>query len=1441
MTTLSELRSSLLAAVQTDQLALTPALATDPSLATFISLLPSGQLLITQPVIAPDDPTTTLTVTGNVALDWPVPGTNGELVHVQHVLITYTQATTITATLTANGVLAIDQSLQLALDGTFNPASLQIDWQQAANANSVVALATLANVVSGGQLTPFLPLLDQFQSGPLSTTNLSLGPNLAVPTIFTITSDLNTTWTIIEGWVAITGVGITLQTSTVLDPRLGWVYQLQGNIHGTLVLDQPYRIEIGLLGQENWQLLVVPNNGNLVPSLDTMAGIVGGSSLQASIQSGLNALGLSEVSIDQVSVQFNPYALRLRTVAMLGHITIQGLRFNLQVFLPDFGFFGQLDSSTPIDLAALITLYFGNPASFPALAISKLKVSTVPSQGYYDFFMEIDTDWTMYIGTVALGLRGIALQITQKTDSVTGFGETLLIFADAPFDVSVDYEDGAWVFTGRTLDATDSNSLLYIDDASIKPMQIGHLISAIVESFSGAPSTIPQPIAELTLEKIYIRFASDTYDFNFACEAKFPINNQELDITVTIDVLHTQQGYTTKFGGTLKIGSLIFTLQFASDPNSNLFIATYSHTSDQASISVKELLGFVSTDVAAYIPESLTIDLKDVLFAYQQDTQTRFAFGFDLAASLNLSDLPLVGKAFPSNQTLAVQDLQVLIASLDFPATVVSQLNTVLATQHILALPSPLVEGITVSALIDFGTSTQALSMPLAGDSSTVTPPTPPTSTTSVVTSNASAKWFDVKKGFGPVYFERIGVQYQDSTLWFLLDASLTAAGLTLTVEGLGFGSPLNVFSPSFRIQGLGLDYRNAVVEIGGAFVHTTVSNQGKTYDEYDGMATLRVKQFSLGAIGSYAYLDDHPSLFVYAVLDFPLGGPAFFFVTGLSAGFGYNRSLIVPPIEQIASFPLVAEAISGPPSTVNSDPQQTIQTELALLRQYIPPSIGEMFLTAGIRFNSFRLIDSFALLTVSFGQHFEVDLLGLSTAIIPTPDLASTISPLAEIQMALVASFIPDQGFLGVRAQLTSASYLLSRSCHLTGGFAFYAWFAKEHAGDFVLTLGGYHPSFTIPPHYPQVPRLGFNWQIDSSLILKGGMYFALTGSLLMAGGSLQATWQSGNLKAWFNAAADFLLGWKPYHYDARLSVDIGVSYTFHLFGTHHITADVGADLHIWGPDFSGTARIDLDIISFDISFGAAAAKTPKPIDWTSFNSSFLPDPTAVCGVAVGSGLVQTPQGDPTCDWVINPSSFLLTTNSLIPTTSASFGQTAVNFGSSYALNVGVAPMAVAPSSLTSHQIIQITHNGVSFEHDFALTPIAKGMPNALWGTEFQPNLKSAPILPNAIAGFEIRPQQPPAPGSTSAINQSYLEYNTQTVADGFAWQADRPFVAQTADDAQRRTTISTTLNAQEPSATRESLLAAFGLDCPINLQASLAQSYVIAPQVGSYADENL
>ena len=159
---------------------------------------------------------------------------------------------------------------------------------------------------------------------------------------------------------------------------------------------------------------------------------------------------------------------------------------------------------------------------------------------------------------------------------------------------------------------------------------------------------------------------------------------------------------------------------------------------------------------------------------------------------------------------------------------------------------------------------------------------------------------------------------------------------------------------------------------------------------------------------------------------------------------------------------------------------------------------LGEFWFAAGISFTSFALVDGIAVVSVKIGDGLEIAILGLARMALPRPEFA-----LVSIELALLARFSTSEGVLWIQAQLTDNSWLLNQSVRLTGGFAFVTWFKGPNSGQFVLTLGGYHPHFHRDG-YPNVPRLGFNWSIGDAIVVKGENYFALTSEAVMGGGKL-------------------------------------------------------------------------------------------------------------------------------------------------------------------------------------------------------------------------------------------------------------------------------------------------------------------------------------------------
>ena len=443
----------------------------------------------------------------------------------------------------------------------------------------------------------------------------------------------------------------------------------------------------------------------------------------------------------------------------------------------------------------------------------------------------------------------------------------------------------------------------------------------------------------------------------------------------------------------------------------------------------------------------------------------------------------------------------------------------------------------------------------------------------------------------------KIGLGLDGNYVAVLLDASLKISPLTISLNEAGIGISLcNPIGVKFYLSGFGVSFKNDVLSIGGNF--SIKETKDKT--EYLGSLMIGFKDIGLTAIGKYTKKKDEltdketASLCICFSLLAPIGGIPAFFVKGIAGGFGYNERLILPPIEKVADYFLVQAAMGG----FKGDP-------LADLDQHVVEENNQYFLTAGLKFSSFEIVNGSLLLTASFGNDLELGLLGMADISVP-PNVAT--SPIAFAQLALKVAVRPSEGVFSAEAQLTNESYILSKKCKLTGGFAAYVWFGEnEHSGDFVISLGGYHPSFNRPEHYPRVPRLGLNWQVDEHISIIGEIYFALTPSNLMAGGKLSATYTQGDLKAWFIAYADILMKWKPFAYDITVGASVGASYTIKLIWRKTVSIELSANLHLWGPEVNGTVKVTWYIISFTISFSEGSANNNKMLSWEEFIHSFI------------------------------------------------------------------------------------------------------------------------------------------------------------------------------------------------------------------------------------------
>lgn len=724
-------------------------------------------------------------------------------------------------------------------------------------------------------------------------------------------------------------------------------------------------------------------------------------------------------------------------------------------------------------------------------------------------------------------------------------------------------------------------------------------LKTVAEVFArsfGVPE-VSLPIPEILLKHAFVSFSTSEKDgkpFQLSAfvdvrqtDGQEDIAEKLLNIGAQIQVESALRDGVRTYGGSLegavKIAGQFFSVSYKfGRENGSRISAGWKSDAEELSL-VKLLDEFQVADIPELVRE-ISIGVNEVSASYDivkkelsltlvsrghgqfsayiwKDAQDRFQYALELTCieALELTKLPVVGKDFKLLDTVRITGVGLTAAS---------------------AVHGTIQAGAAIRGAVEAGGSR----FPFALETEEHTKKHVADTDADAGEAAGLCKWFPVNKNLGIFSFRRIGVTYRKGAVGFLLDASLSASPIGIELLGIGLGFALeNPADVRFFLSGMGISYTSRALVINGEFTENGEAG-------YDGALLVKMAGISLYAVGSY----QAKSLFAYALLTGQIGGPPAFTVTGIAGGFGYNRSLKLPAVEDVGQFPMVRAAVGRLDKT----------SMIAELRKHITVSCGTNFLAAGVKFNSFRMIDSFVLCTVSFGGRLEIGVLGLSEISVPAD---AKTAPIAYAQLALKAVCVPDEGVVSVMAELTRESYILSKACRITGGFAFNLWFGGSHKGDFVITLGGYHPAYRKPAHYPAVPRLGFRWCVTPQLTFSGELYFALTPRCLMAGGAVNAVYQSGDLRAWFSARVDFLLGWKPFYYDASLYIGLGASYRlFLLFGYVTVSAELSADLHIWGPDFSGEARITWFIISFTIRFGNAK-KEKKYIGWDEFAESFL------------------------------------------------------------------------------------------------------------------------------------------------------------------------------------------------------------------------------------------
>ena len=429
-----------------------------------------------------------------------------------------------------------------------------------------------------------------------------------------------------------------------------------------------------------------------------------------------------------------------------------------------------------------------------------------------------------------------------------------------------------------------------------------------------------------------------------------------------------------------------------------------------------------------------------------------------------------------------------------------------------------------------------------------------------------------IQKTIGPLDVVALMIELREDSLGIGIDLSFQLSVIKVTVYELGlrfhFKPPEGTLPVEVFLHGLGLSFDGGGIKLAGMFAEVAKANGPPDY--VGGAVVSIVNLFQLSAIGAYTEVDGEASLFLFASLVAPLGGPPYCFITGIAGGFGFNRSL--PPPGLLTDHPFI-KVMRGEIPMGSGD-----AASLATISGLFAAQKGTYWIAGGIQFTSFGLIQGKVIVAVQFGNKFSFNLLGLA---------AFGISPVAYFELGIEIT-ADEEKFL-LKAGLSKNSYIIHPDIFsLQGDFGLGIWYASPHKGDFILSIGGYHPYFAVPSHYPELSRVGVKCTIFGFVRLSVEAFFALTPQALMAGVAVSLSAEFAGIGAGLDVYIDVFITWDPFYLIARM----GVIVWFEFMGRH----EIGVELRIWTPDFGGHATIDLMLVSFEVDFGAGEAAPPPP-----------------------------------------------------------------------------------------------------------------------------------------------------------------------------------------------------------------------------------------------------
>jgi hypothetical protein len=491
-----------------------------------------------------------------------------------------------------------------------------------------------------------------------------------------------------------------------------------------------------------------------------------------------------------------------------------------------------------------------------------------------------------------------------------------------------------------------------------------------------------------------------------------------------------------------------------------------------------------------------------------------------------------------------------------------------------------------------------------------------------------------VEKSVGPITVDSLHIALSggDGTAAFLfaVTGGVSQPPLDIVVLDVGLELELGPGVDGGLIDGLGVSARFKPPDGAGVTLDLAPAASGGGFagyfpdtGRYVGDAAFEFVEVGLSAVivvDTKLPGDPGWALFASVAATFPGLPLGFgFLLTGVGGIFALNRTMDVDALaEGIKSG--AADAIMFP-----DDPAGDCALLVSQLDAWFPVAEGSAVfgVDAQLAWGTGALVTGELGVVVSFPD-LDLIVLGTIESVLPNAD-----APELELHMDALGVIDLGEGTVWITAALYDSA--LAQTIHVSGGMALYARFTDDPF--FLLSVGGYHPSFQPPGGLPgavlDLDRMRAEVTISDDVHYSLEAYFAVTSNTLQFGAEASLEVSSRFLGVTYTARGevgfDVLLVFSPFAF----VVDFEASVTVTAGSGEHELLAVDLSAHLEGPKpWYATGHASFDFLGIDVPFeievGASSPpEAPALQDVLELVKTALEDAAAWRAIAPGTSIV--------------------------------------------------------------------------------------------------------------------------------------------------------------------------------------------------------------------------